>query len=85
MIGDPTDIKESWFDGLQAQILHGQGSSMPSRGRAAAKSESGAPFSEQRIDTSCNTGAELGRPDRRLPPDRDKGEADSLVSFCGEA
>jgi hypothetical protein len=53
------------------------------RGRRAAKRDAIA-FSEERIDYILRTGANWSGPIRAFRLVVDKGDADSLVSFCGE-
>jgi hypothetical protein len=52
--------------------------------RRAARSDFGAPFSEERIDYILAIGANWSGPIRDFRLVIDKGDADSLVSFCGE-
>ena len=55
------------------------------RARAGGeRCESGSPFSEQRIDYILRTGANWAGPIRDFRLIVDKGDAGSLVSFCGE-
>lgn len=53
------------------------------RARTAAKSDFGPPYSEQRIDYVLTTGANWSGPIRDFRLVVDKGDPDSLVSFCG--
>ncbi|NVO17630.1 MAG: DUF4424 domain-containing protein [Rhodoplanes sp.] len=53
------------------------------RARKAAKAEFGPPYSEQRIDYILSTGANWAGPIRDFRLTIDKGDTDSLVSFCG--
>ncbi len=54
------------------------------RARVAAKSPFGAPFSEERIEYILKTGANWSGPIKEFRLVVDKGDADNLVSFCGE-
>ena len=54
------------------------------RARAAAKSQTGAPFAEERIEYILKTAANWSGPIKEFRLVVDKGEADNLVSFCGE-
>ena len=51
---------------------------------AASNSKFGAPYSEQRIDYILKTGANWSGPIKEFRLVVDKGEPDSLVSFCGQ-
>ncbi|MDC7784858.1 DUF4424 domain-containing protein [Rhodoplanes sp. TEM] len=53
------------------------------RARKAAGSDFGPPYSEQRIDYVLTTGANWSGPIRDFRLVVDKGDPDSLVSFCG--
>lgn len=53
------------------------------RARHGAKGDAGPPFSEERIDYVLSTGANWAGPIRDFRLVVDKGDADSLVSFCG--
>ena len=46
--------------------------------------QSGAPFSEQRIEYVLKTGGNWAGPIKQFRLVVDKGDPDSLVSFCGE-
>ena len=52
--------------------------------RKAAKSEFGPPYSEERIDYILRTGANWSGPIGQFHLTVDKGDAGSLVSFCGQ-
>ena len=55
------------------------------RARAPRRQQpDGAPYSEQRIDYILKTGANWSGPIKDFRLVVDKGEPDSLVSFCGE-
>jgi Domain of unknown function (DUF4424) len=85
MIGDPTVTKESWFDDYRRKYCMDKSFiDAAARARQQAKLQSGAPFSEQRIEYILKTGANWAGPIRDFRLTVDKGDADSLVSFCGE-
>jgi hypothetical protein len=85
MIGDPAAMKESWFgDYRRKYCIDKSFLDAASRARQQAKMQSGAPFSEERIEYILKTGANWAGPIRDFRLIVDKGEADSLVSFCGE-
>lgn len=54
------------------------------RARRAAGRDAGTPFTEERIDYILKTGANWAGPIRSFRLVVDKGDADSLVSFCGD-
>src|SRR6185436_14857543 len=54
------------------------------RVRRAARSQYSAPYSEQRIDYVLRTGANWSGPIQNFRLVIDKGDADSMVSFCAE-
>ena len=54
------------------------------RARKAAKSQFGAPYSEERIDYILRTGANWSGPIGQFHLTVDKGNPTSLVSFCGQ-
>jgi hypothetical protein len=84
-LGDPAEAKESWYsDYQQKYCIDKNFYSALDRARRAAKSSSGAPFSEQRIDYSLATGADWSGPIGNFHVTVDKGDADTMVSFCGE-
>jgi hypothetical protein len=85
MIGDPSVVKESWFDDHRRKYCMDKGFiDAATRARQAAKMQSGSPFSEQRIDYILRTGANWAGPIRDFRLIVDKGDADSLLSFCGQ-
>jgi hypothetical protein len=84
-IGDPSAAKdEDYRDSVRKYCMDKAFLDAVARARKAAKTEFGAPFSEQRIEYILRTGANWAGPigDFRLVVD--KGEADNLVSFCGD-
>jgi hypothetical protein len=84
-LGSPGFQKEDWFGEYRRKYcIDPAFLAAVERARRAAKIEFGAPFTEERIDYVLKTGANWSGPigDFRLVVD--KGEPDSLVSFCGE-
>ncbi len=84
-VGEPDAMKEPWYGDYQRKYCPDKALlDAVARARKAAKSEFGSPFSEHRIEYILRTGANWAGPiaDFRLVVD--KGDADSLVSFCGE-
>ena len=70
---------------IQVQILHGPAVPGGHRARAAAAtSQTGAPFAEERIEYILKTAANWSGPIKEFRLVVDKGDADNLVSFCGE-
>jgi hypothetical protein len=57
---------------------------MIERLRTASKSEFGPPYSEQRIDYILKTGANWSGPIKDFRLVVDKGDPESLVTFCGD-
>jgi len=85
MLGDPSVVKEDWFDGYRRKYCMDRTFlDAVARARKAARTETGAPFSEQRIEYILRTGANWAGPIRDFRLIVDKGDVDSLVSFCGE-
>jgi hypothetical protein len=85
MVGDPSAIKEEWFADYQRKYCMDKAFlSAAARARQAAKVDTGSPFSEQRIDYILRTGANWAGPIADFRLIVDKGDAASLVSFCGE-
>jgi Domain of unknown function (DUF4424) len=54
------------------------------RARTASGSKFGAPYGEERLDYVLKTGANWSGPIKDFRMVVDKGDADSLVSFCGQ-
>jgi hypothetical protein len=85
MIGDPSFAKESSFNDYRRKYCMDKSFiDAATRARQQAKMQSGAPFSEQRIEYILKTGANWAGPIRDFRLIVDKGDADSLVSFCGD-
>jgi len=84
-LGDPAAMKEDWFEEYRDKYcIDKDFLAALERARRAARSRNGAPFSEQRIAYILKTGANWSGPIRDFRLVVDKGDADSLVSFCGE-
>ena len=70
---------------LRAAILAvAAGAFAPSTFANDSTAESGAPFSEERIEYTLKTGANWAGPIRDFRLTIDKGDATSLISFCGQ-
>jgi hypothetical protein len=83
-LGSPAAVKEAWYDDYKRKYcLDNDFFASIERLRKAAKSEFGPPYSEQRIDYILRTGANWSGPIGQFHLTVDKGEAGSLVSFCG--
>ena len=84
-LGAPDAATEPWFDEYkQKYCLDKDFLAALDRARRAARSQFGAPYSEQRIDYVLRTGANWSGPIQNFRLVVDKGDADSLVSFCAE-
>jgi Domain of unknown function (DUF4424) len=84
-LGSPSAVKEAWYDDYKRKYcLDGDFFAAIERLRKAAKSEFGPPYSEERIDYILRTGANWSGPIGQFHLTVDKGEAGSLVSFCGQ-
>jgi hypothetical protein len=84
-LGDPAEAKEPWYEEYQQKYCIDKAFyAALDRARRAAKSPSGAPYSEERIDYILKTGANWSGPIQDFRLTVDKGDADALVSFCGE-
>jgi len=84
-LGDPAAMQEDWFEEYRDKYcIDKDFLAALERARRAARSRNGAPFSEQRIAYILKTGANWSGPIRDFRLVVDKGDADSLVSFCGE-
>ena len=84
-LGAPGAAQEAWHESYKSTYcMDRQLLATLDRARAAAKSETGAPFSEERIEYILKTGANWSGPIKEFRLVVDKGDADSLVSFCGE-
>jgi hypothetical protein len=83
-LGAPSAVKEAWYEEYKRKYcLDSDFFASVERLRKAAKSEFGPPYSEQRIDYILRTGANWSGPIGQFHLTVDKGEASSLVSFCG--
>lgn len=84
-LGEPAAKKEKWYgDYMRKYCMDGSFLSAIERSRRAAGRDAGTPFSEERIDYILQTGANWSGPIQSFRLVVDKGDADSLVSFCGE-
>ena len=83
-LSDPANAKEEGFDDFQRKYCIDKNFySAVEKARRANKGQ-GAPFSEERIDYILRTGANWAGPIGVFRLVIDKGDADSLVSFCGD-
>jgi hypothetical protein len=84
-IGSKDAMQEDWFAAYRAKYcMDASFLDAVEQAREAAKSEYGGPFSEERISYILTTGGNWARPIGTFRLIVDKGEASSLVSFCGE-
>jgi hypothetical protein len=84
-LGAPSVAKEPWiYDYRRKYCIDRDLFATLERARKAAKSEFGPPYGEQRIDYILSTGANWAGPIQTFRLVIDKGDADSLVSFCGD-
>jgi hypothetical protein len=84
-LGAPNAASEPWYlDYRDRYCFEPDFLAAIERARNAANSKFGAPFSEQRIDYILRTGANWSGPIKEFRLVVDKGDADSLVSFCGQ-
>jgi hypothetical protein len=84
-LGSPAAVKEAWYDDYKRKYcLDSDFFATVERLRKATKSEFGPPYAEQRIDYILRTGANWSGPIGQFHLTVDKGEAGSLVSFCGQ-
>jgi len=84
-LGSPDAATEPWYaEYKQKYCIENDVLAALERARRAAKSEFGAPYSEQRIDYVLKTGANWSGPIQNFRLLVDKGDVDSLVSFCAE-
>lgn len=86
MLGAPSSAREPWVAEYVRKycIENSIFAALDRRRRAAGQGESSPPYFEQRIDYVLQTGANWSGPigDFRLVID--KGDGDSLVTFCGD-
>jgi hypothetical protein len=84
-LGSPDAAQEDWYeDYVEKYCLDKEFLTAVERARREAKSQFGAPYSEQRIEYILSTGANWAGPIKEFRLVVDKGDADSLVSFCGD-
>src|SRR5499427_3043139 len=84
-LGSPAAAQEDWYEEYEEKYcLDKEFLAAVVRARRDAKSQFGAPYSEQRIEYILSTGANWAGPIKEFRLVVDKGDADSLVSFCGE-
>jgi hypothetical protein len=84
-LGDPNAAKEPYYAAYPRKYcIDSDFMAALDRARKAAKSEFGAPFSEQRIDYVLRTGANWSGPIGTFHLTVDKGKPSSMVSFCGQ-
>ncbi len=84
-LGSPDAAQEDWYeDYVEKYCLDKEFLTAVERARREAKSQFGAPYSEQRIEYILSTGANWSGPIKEFRLVVDKGDADSLVSFCGD-
>jgi hypothetical protein len=84
-LGSPDAAQEDWYeDYVEKYCLDKDFLSAVERARREAKSQFGAPYSEQRIEYILSTGANWAGPIKEFRLVVDKGDPDSLVSFCGD-
>jgi hypothetical protein len=84
-LGSPAAAKEAWYaDYKRKYCLDSDFLATIERLRKAAKSEFGPPYSEERIEYVLRTGANWSGTIGQFHLTIDKGDASSLVSFCGD-
>lgn len=84
-LGSPAAANEPWYEEYkQKYCIDRDFAAALARTRRAGRSQSGAPYSEQRIDYVLRTGANWSGPIKEFRLVVDKGDPDNLVSFCGE-
>jgi hypothetical protein len=84
-LGSPNAAKEDWYDDYETKYcLDKEFLASVDRARREARAQYGAPYSEQRIEYILKTGANWAGPIKEFRLVVDKGDASSLVSFCGE-
>jgi hypothetical protein len=85
-LGSPNSAKEPWFEEYRDKYcLDFEFLAAIERARKAANSTFGAPYSEERVDYILRTGANWSGPIKDFHLVVDKGDADNLVSFCGQS
>jgi hypothetical protein len=84
-LGAPFAAQEPWYaDYRHKYCIDSDFYATIDRLRKASKSEFGPPYSEQRIDYILKTAANWSGPIKDFRLVVDKGDADSLLSFCGD-
>jgi Domain of unknown function (DUF4424) len=84
-LGNPAVVKEDWYKEYEEKYcLDKELTAALARARREARSQFGAPYSEQRIAYILKTGANWAGPIKDFRLVVDKGVAESLVSFCGD-
>jgi hypothetical protein len=84
-LGSPEAAKDDWFRQYKTKYCMDSDFLVAiDKARKAAKTEFGAPYSEQRITYILKTGANWSGAIKDFRLVVDKGDASSLVSFCGE-
>ena len=84
-LGSPAAATEPWYEEYkQKYCLDREFIAALARTRRTGRSQSGAPYSEQRIDYVLRTGANWSGPIKEFRLVIDKGDPDNLVSFCGD-
>src|SRR5215510_3800268 len=84
-LGSPDAAQEDWYEEyVEKYCLDKEFLAAVERARREAKSQFGAPYSEQRIEYILSTGANWAGPIKEFRLVVEKGEADSLISFCGD-
>src|SRR5262245_25662759 len=85
MLGSPAAAKEPWFAEYQGKYcMDGQFLAAIERTRQGTDDGAWAPFREERIDYILETGANWAGPIGAFRLVVDKGDPDSMISFCGE-
>jgi Domain of unknown function (DUF4424) len=84
-LGSPTAAQEDWYDDYQTKYcLEKEFLTAVERARREARGQYGAPYSEERVAYILKTGANWAGPIKEFRLVVDKGDPESLVSFCGE-
>ena len=84
-LGEPSQVDEDWYEEYRDKYCIEQDFyDAVERARREANSTFGSPFSEQRIEYVLKTGANWAGPIKQFRLVVDKGDPDSLVSFCGD-
>jgi hypothetical protein len=84
-LGAPYAVNDAWYGDYQRKYcIDKDFYSTIERLRKANKSEFGPPYSEERIDYILKTGANWSGPIKDFRLVVDKGNTDSLLSFCGD-